>query len=377
MTDKKNIKFLMDNLINIFKFDAIQTPIIKERRNLDWVSFGDDNMFPNLLLDLYQTSAIHSTAINSKVDAVKGEGIKNIGDTIVNKDQETLNDIYEKITVDMVITGGFALNVIWNRAGDAIVEIYHLPVKNVRSGKRNEEDRIEEYFYSNHWNNTRKYPPIRYAAFSITDNKGENASQIYYPLNYSGANEYYNYPSYMGALNDIDLDARISRFHNSQIQNGLAPSLWVNFNNGEPEDADKRRLFDSINDSYAGENNAGRLILTFTDGSDTAPTINTLQATNDGLYTTLEERVQSRVLTAHRITSPLLVGIRATGAGLGSNSDEIEVAYTHFTSTAIQPIQRNINKNLYKITKLMIGDTPINIIPSKMDWNTTNDTLIQ
>ena len=366
----------MDNkIISFFNFDAIQTPIIREKRNQDWVSFGDNNLFPDLLLELYQTSSIHATAINAKRDAIIGEGIENIGEVIVNDDQETLNDIYNKITLDFCLTGSFALNVIWNRAGDKIVQIYHLSSKNIRSGKKDENDKITEYFYSNHWNNPRKYPPVKYTAFSATNNKGENASQIYYPINYSGGTEYYNSPEYMSALNEIDLDARISRFHNAQIQNGLAPSLWVNFNNGEPEDDVKQQLYDDINESYSGENNAGRLILTFSD-KDTGPDITPLQITNDGVYTTLEERVQSRILTAHRITSPLLVGIRATGAGLGSNSDEIEVAYTHFYSTTIEPMQRIINKNLYRITRLLIGDDRINIIPSKMDWNKTNDQIL-
>lgn len=365
----------MNNLINIFKFESIKPPVFTEKRNQDWVSFGDDNLYPEMILNLYQTSAIHSTAINSKRDAIVGEGIESYGQEIVNKNEETLNDIYSKIAIDYAINGAYALNIIWSRDGKSIAEMYHIPVKNVRSGKLNEQDRIEDYYYSSNWSNTRKYKPTRFAPFSSMDNKGENASQIFYPIHYQGGNEVYNLPSYVGALNDIDLDARISKFHNSQIQNGLAPSLWVNFPNGEPEESLQRRMYDDINESYAGEDNAGRLILTFSEDANTAPIITPIQSTNDGLFTTLEERVTSRVLTAHRITSPLLVGIRTTGSGLGSNSDEIDTAYTHFMSTVIEPMQKFINTSLLRTLKYK-GIDELNIIPSKMDWNKNNDQIL-
>lgn len=376
MEVKTNIKLSMDKLINFFNFEAIETPKFIEKRNQDWVSFGEDNLYPNLLLELYQTSAIHSTAINSKADAVKGEGLVNIGETIVNSKNETLNDIFAKLVLDQCIYGAFALNVRWARGGQKIAEIYHLPVKNVRSGKLNEDDEVMEYYYSNKWENTRKYKPKVYPSFNAIKTKGEYASQIYYAVNYSGGNETYNLPSYVGALNDIDLDSRISRYHNAQIQNGLSPSLWVNFPNGEPEESIQRRMFDDLNESYAGENNAGRLILTFSEDSNTAPQITPIQSTNDGLYTTLEERVTSRVLTAHRITSPLLVGIRTTGAGLGSNSEEIDTAFTHFMSTVIEPIQKLMKANLKPILTSFGINQPLEIIPSKMDWNKNNDEII-
>lgn len=364
----------------LYTFEAMDLPQFKEVRGKDWISFGEDNLYPQELVELLQTSAIHNTAVQSKVDAVIGEGVEGVGEAIINSKGETLNEIYERIAYDKVTFNGYALNVIWNRGGDKIAEIYHIPFVNVRSGKMDEEDNITEYYYSSQWQNTRKYKPVRYAAYSMTDNKGDNASQIYYCYDYSPASDIYPLPDYIGAVNDIELDARISRFHNANISNGLSPSLFINMPNGEPDDAEKRKLYKDIVASYSGEENAGRLMLTFSEGPELAPQIQTIDAANDDYYIILEERITSRILTAHRITSPLLVGIRTTGAGLGSNSQEIEVAYTHFLSTVIQPIQKSINRSLSKILCAMAPQSEcrqIQVIPSKMDFVETQTEQIE
>lgn len=357
----------MNNFKSI-KLEALDLPVFKEVRGKNWVSFGDKNLYPDKIIDLYNTSAMNATAINSITDAVKGEGVVNIGETIVNTDGETLNEIYEKIALDYVLFNGFVLNVIWNRGGDKVVEMYALPFDKVRSGKLNEEDKVDEYYYSSNWSNTRKYPPVRYKSYSSTDNKGENASQIYYCFSYTPGNMIYPLPSYVGALNDIQLDARISRYHNSNISLGFAGGVLINLPAGEPTPDEQRAIYRDLVKSFTGEDNAGRLFLSFSEGADLAPQIQTIESGNDDYYTTLETRISSRIMTAHRITSGRLIGVRDEG-GLGNNADEIQVAYTHFSSTAIEPKQKKINKGLEKVLTYMGIDEPVVVIPSKLDFN--------
>jgi capsid portal protein len=356
-----------EKLIHLINLEAINLPKFEEVRGKDWVKYGDKNMFPAMLVDLLNTSAIHGTAIQAKLDATIGEGVIDVGNTIVNSKNETLNDVYEKMAYDYLVFGGYSLNCIWNRGGDAVVELYHIPFNNVRSGKLNEEDEVTDYYYSSDWNNVRKYVPKRYQAFNSTDNKGDNASQIFYYYDYSPASDVYPLPSYMGAVNDIELDARISRFHNANISNGMSPSLLINLPNGVPSPEEQRILHRDLNNSFSGENNAGRVFLTFSDGADRAPQLTPVQSANDSYYVVLEERISSRILTAHRITSPLLIGIR-DGGGLGNNAQEIEVAYTHFMSSVIKPIQTSLNKSLGRVTRAMGIEEAIRISPAKLDF---------
>lgn len=355
-------------MIKIFNFEALDLPVFNEVRGKEWVSFGKDNLYPDKIIELYHTSAMNGTAINSITDAVKGEGVLEYGDMIVNGDGDTLNDVYAKIALDYVLHGGYSLNVVWNRGGDKVVELYHLCFDKVRSGKLNEVDVVEEYFYSSNWKNTRKYTPVRYKSFDSTDNKGDNASQIFYCFDYTPGNLMYPLPSYVGALNDIQLDARISKYHNSNISNGFAGGVLINLPAGEPTPEEQRVIYKDLVNSFTGEDNAGRLFLSFSEGSDLAPQVQTITSANDDYYTTLEERISSRILTAHRITSGKLIGV-VDGGGLGNNAQEIEVAHTHFTSTSIEPKQKKINKCLSKVLIFMGIDEPISIIPSALDFN--------
>lgn len=357
------------------QFAAMDLPQVKELSNKEWVYFGTNNLYPAQLVNMYNSSAMHRTAIDAKVAAITGEGFKIYGETIVNRKGETLDQVFEKCAQDEQTFGAYTLNVIWNRAGDRIVEMYHIPTNKIRSGKLDEEDNINEYYYSSDWSNVRKYKPVTYKAFDMNDNKGDMGSQILYIKGYNPETDYYGLPDYVAALNDIELDARISRFHNANISNGLAPSLAINFRNGVPTEDEKQIIYREIQDCYSGEHNAGRFFLMFSEPGREAE-ITPIESANDTYYTTLEERVTSRILTAHRITSPLLLGIR-DGGGLGSNRDEILVAFAHFFSTVCEPIQKRMVKQFQTLATLMGYDMPLQIKQSTIDFDQIIDGQVQ
>lgn len=346
------------------KFEALQLPIIRDIRGKDWVYFGEENLYPQVLLDLYNNSAMHHTCVQAIKDGVIGEGIEVIGNEIVNKHGETVDEVFEKISQDYIIFGGYALNLVWNREGTRIVEMYHLPFNNVRSGKLDEDDKVIEYYYTSHWAQYRKYPPRAHRAFDPLDNKGDNASQIYYCYNYTPGNDYYPLPDYVGGLNDIQLDGRISKFHNANISNGLAPSLFIQFRNGIPTPEARRDIYNEIQDTFAGEDKAGRFFLSFSDPGKELQ-VTPITAANDQYYITLEERVSSRILTAHRITSPLLLGIK-DASGFSNNADEILVAYDHFEATVVQPKRKKLLTTFGYILRYMGWNITLTIKPNQI-----------
>lgn len=346
------------------KFQALDLPKIREVRGKSWIFYGENNLFPQKLIQLYDTSAMHHTAIQAIKDGIVGDGIINFGDEYINGHGETIDDIFEKISLDYALYNSFALNVIWNKEGTRIAEIYHLPFANVRSGKMDEEDKIHEYFYSSDWTNTRKYKPVSYRAFDATDNKKDNASQIYVCRSYTPGNDYYALPAYVGALNDIELDGRVSKFHNANISNGLAPSMFVKFRNGIPSPEERRDIYREIEETFTGEDNAGRFFLTFSD-PDKTPEVEPLENANDDYYLLLEERISSRILTAHRITSPLLLGIRDAN-GFSSNADEIKIAYGHFEGTVVAPKREKILKSFGYMLSLAGYNVKLEVAPNEI-----------
>ena len=355
-----------ENLYSVMasNFSAPALPVIREVRGKEYMFYGEENLFPARLIELYDSSAIHHTCIQAIKDGIFGEGIEIIGNEYINTKGETIDDIFEKITLDYTLYQGYALNVIFNKGGDGIAEIYHLPFNNVRSGKVDENDEVNEYFYSSDWANVRKHPAMPYKAFDATDNQGDNASQIFYYFNYTPGNDVYPLPAYVAALNDITLDAKVSRFHVNNITNGLAPSLFISFKNGIPDPSARKEVYKEIEDTFSGEENAGRFFLSFSD-ADTAPEVTPITATNDTYYMTLEERITSRILSAHRISSPSLLGL-STGTGFSSVADEIRVAYAHFEGTVIEPKRKKLTTSFGYILKLAGFNINIKVIPNRL-----------
>jgi hypothetical protein len=370
---------MKDNKENLYSvvgsnFNVPALPVIKEITNKDWVYYGEENLFPERLIKLYDSSAMHATCINAIKDGIFGEGIKLIGNEYINTKGETIDDIFEKVVLDYTLYNAYSLNVVWNKEGNAIAEVYHLPFNNVRSGKMDEDDQIIEYFYSSRWDNLRKYPAQGYRAFDATDNKGDNASQIFYYYNYTPGNDFYPLPAYVAGLNDIDIRCKSSRFHVNNISNGLAPSLFISFKNGIPTPEQRRDVYSEIESTFSGEENAGRFFLSFSD-ADTAPEVTPITAANDSYYLTLEERISSRILTAHRITSPALLGIKDS-TGFSSVADEILVAYAHFEGTVIEPKRKKIVTSFGYILKLSGYNIKIEVVPNKI-VETPQDVITQ
>jgi len=355
------------------KFESIHLPVIAEKRGKDWIDFGSNNLYPELLIELYNNSAMHHTAIDAKTDAITGEGIKKFGSTPVNTKGETLDEIFERAAKDYLLFGGYALNVIFNKAGDGIAEIYHLPFNTVRSGKMNEDELIEEYWYCSDWTQYRKYKPTAYKSFDTTDNKGDNASQIFYYYDYTVGNTYYPLPSYVGAINDVDIDARVSRFHANNLQNGLSPSMMLTFRNGIPTEDEQNDIWRDIENTFAGEENAGKFFINFSEPGR-EPQVQTIENANDDYYITLESRITSRILTAHRITSPLLLGIK-DASGFSNNADEIQTSFNHFLGTVIIPDQKRLLKSFTKLMYYFGLNVKLEIEQSQILYTEPSDTM--
>ena len=345
-------------------FQAIELPNIHEVRGKDYMSFGAKNLFPQALIELYDTSAMHHTACDAITAGITGEGIDIIGDEYINTKGETVDELFEKLSLDYVLYQGYALNVIWNKERTKISEMYHLPFANVRSGKPNEEDTVEEYMYSADWANLRKNPYNTYRAFDATDNKGDNASQVFYFFGYTPGNTVYPLPAYVAAMNDISLDAQVSRFHSNNIANGLAPSMFVQFRNGVPTPEERRDVYKEIERTFTGTENAGRFFLAFSEAGKELQ-VTPIDSANDDYYLLLEERITSRILTAHRITSPLLLGIKDS-AGFSSNAEEIKVAYAHFEGVVVEPKRKKILSGFGYMLRLAGYNIALNVEPNRL-----------
>ena len=357
-----------DKKFKFFSFGDIGQflPKFVETNSGDWVLFGKDNLWPNLIVTLYNQSSMNRTCILSKYDAVIGKGLKAEGEVPMANPKETLSELFEKCALDYILHGGFGVNIVWNRLGTT-ADLYHVDFTKIRSGKPNKTTgKVDKYYTCYDWKNWRKYGVIPLCELDKSLSK-DQPNQLCYAKDYSPGNDIYPLSDWVGAVNDCLTDIQTSIFHNSNLQNGLVPSLWISFKNGIPDPQEQQDIYQRINDTFSGAENAGRFFISFSDDPNTTPDVTPLRAENDSYYIQLDTRVVSRILTAHRITSPLLLGIREGGGGLGSNRDEIITAYEHFISTVIKPLQKFLLKEFNYLLKTCKGlDTDLSIEPRNL-----------
>lgn len=348
-------------------------PQFIERMDRKWVVYGEDNLYPQFVASLFYKSAINRTAIQSKIDATIGEGLKTLDPTQQYtlrraNPNESWNDVFEKCAQDYITFGGFAINVIWNNEATGIAEIYHADFTKIRSANINPtEDKVDMYYYCPDWANYKKIKPVEYPAFDPKKAQ-DQPSQILYFFDYEPGNLFYPLPSYAGSINDIQIDIEVSKFHISNLANSLNPSLFIGLNNGIPEPDEREEIYDELTMAYRGSENAGKAFIAFSQDKEHAPDVIPIQSANDTYYTTLESRITTRILTGHRITSPLLLGLYHEGAGGGfsSNANEILVAYNHFIATCIKPIQKSMLKVFNNLFSYYGYDSELYIQPNNV-----------
>ena len=320
------------------------------------VYYGETNDFPHYITELYNKSSINATAINAIKDAIIGGGLTTEDETILdraNRDGESWNDIFKKVALDRALFGGYALEVIWSNDRTKITDVYHIDFSYIRAHRMNERGIVPGYFISSQFENkgrlrVKDEDVVYIPRFSKVDR--ESPSQIYYFKPYRPGMKYYPLPDYQGGLNIISLDAEIDNFHKNNIKNGLAPSLSITtFTNADAED--RETIERQLRDAYAGSDNAGSLIYMDVANKDEAPVITPIpQNGADGYYTTVNDMVLQKILTAHRIVSPMLLGIRTEGQ-LGGRTELLE-AQALFLKNVIEPKQSDILTTFEELLKV-------------------------
>ena len=374
-------------------FDTIQNeatvplPKITEEIQNDWVKWGSNNLFPSVLVDAINSSPTHNSIMLLKRQLTEGKRVIVAPDdgkkgllnkfltrgsdkkteefiAICNDDGESLHDVIGKIAFDQWVFGQSYFQPVYKK--DGRLQIYHIPTEYVRSGIA-VEGRVKNYWFTQSWKDYRKeqYKPTNIQLF---DPLGNKKSQSIIPIkSYRPGTFYYPLPEYYPCMNWILIDGDIARHHRSNLQYGLVSSMLIQFNNGVPPEEMRHEIRDKIEEQLAGSRNSGKMMLLFNDNKDNEATIETLDTPDiDKMYVTLNEMVLQNILTASRLTSPLLIGIKTEGQ-LGV-VDEMKSSYELFYNSVILPTQKKIMKEINKVG-LVSGLKPMVIeTPSPLDF---------
>lgn len=331
----------------------------EEIKGKDFIVWGGNNRYPQYIWNLSQDVTLLRTIINGIADYVVGNNVS-IAYTPwqeqVNGKGDTIEDMTRLLASDYARYGGFAINVIRNRQG-GIAEVHYVDFKLLRSSKEG-----DFFYYSENWD--KSYGRVDYTAYPKFRPDGKEYSSIYYYKN--NRSTVYPLPPIAGdATVAAETEKAIQEFHLNSIKNGLSASVIINFNNGQPSDEEKEEIEKNLNEKFAGETNAARMMVAFNNAKDNEVTISKLDIDNFAdRYQALAKATKQEIYSAFR-AQPILFGLPAEN--LGFSSQDIGEAWKLFNGTVILPIQKIIKAAFEKI----LGEKDVIAIePIAIDWNT-------
>ena len=327
--------------LQIVNLSTYTSPSIKEVKYKDFVYYGEDNNYFQYLIDRYNGSPTNNAIINGISEMIYGKGL-DATDSNRKPDQYAKmvslfhKDCVRKLCFDLKLMGQCAMQVIYSKDRSKIVQLEHMPIETLRAEKCNDKGEVEAYYYFNDWSKYKNSSDLqRIPAFGTS----KEALEIMYIQPYRAGFKYYSPVDYQGGTQYAELEEEISNYHLNNIMNGLAPSMLINFNNGTP-DAEQRTIIENrIKEKFSGTSNAGKFILAFNDDPDTAATIDPIQLSDaHNQYQFLSDESARKILVAHRVVSPMLLGIK-DNTGLGNNADELKTATILMDNMVIRPFQ--------------------------------------
>ena len=340
----------MEDSIHVLNLSSYTAPPVVENPRNEWVEYGEDNDYFQYLIDRYNGSPTNNAAINGISEMIYGRGLEATDSEEKPEAYAKMRELFrkdcmKKVCYDYKMMGQAALQVIYTKDHSRIAEVRHLPVETLRAEKA-ELGKVQGYYYHPNWSDLKRdEKPKRIPAFGTS----KEGLEILYIRPYKAGFYYYSPVDYQGGLQYAELEEEIANYHINNIQNGLQPSMLINFNNGTPAKEIRDEIERSIYEKFSGTSNAGRFILAFNDSKELAASIEPV-VLNDAhqQYQFLSDESMKKVMVSHRIVSPMLVGIKDQ-TGLGNNAQELETASILMDNTVIRPMQVTIIDALEEI----------------------------
>ena len=315
--------------IQVLTFAEAKQPEYKEKKGEGYMQYGQNNDYPQYLLDLFNKSAKHNAIVRGKVNYIVGNGWAGEQPIVkqVNR-EETLNDLTKKVALDLELFGGAYIQVIWSVMGEQIAELWHCDYTKIRTNKDN-----TQFWYKEDWKTTRNQEKAEvYAAFNPKNPVGV---QILYVKEYRPGMNVYSLPGYFGALNYIESDVEVSKHVLGNAQTGFSASKLITLPNGEPSPDEKRAVSRQFDNMYTGADGK-KYLLAFVNDATRKPIVDDLGASDltKEDFSRVDELIQTNIFSGHQITSPDLFGI-ATPGQLGSRQ-QMRDSYEIFNNTYVR-----------------------------------------
>lgn len=345
-------------------FKAVSIPQFVEKVNQQRkiVQFGADNLFPQYLQSLLVKSSLHSSIVYSKARMIGGNGflktnlnLKTMLFLRNSRGNYDLDTILYRVSEDLEVYGGFALNIIWSKDRDSISEINYVDVAKLRvqaPDPKHKYPQIDNYLISDGWENILKWPPTTYQGFS-TRSKGKR-SQMLYVKAYKSGTEYYARAEYLAGIRDMETDWLIGDWHCNAISKGFTPGFIITlpFMQGTAEQ--RQSVARRLKDDLEGTPGANAWFVQWANQMDKAPIFDPIEPnSSDDRFLQLDEKIERSILKAHSVKNPKLYGAgRDGGIDIGTTKNEMLEAIEIFQVDYATPKQNILEKIFNRLARI-------------------------
>ena len=345
-----------------------------------YIPFGQDNLFPELLNQIFYSSPLHGSIVGYKVNAAVGGGFNIVADRLTPQDKLELYTLERKLNIKKVVPAVTQQLILHNRVyfklcfddKMKLTKIVNLSPEKLRVNL----DR-KRYYICDDWSSRIGVQEIR----RYTPTSRDYEQLFVYEVDSIGQ-DFYSLPSYTSSLNYAFLSGELSYFAKSNIQNSIFPSFAMMFPK-KPQSEEEKNMIRNTLDRLKGAANAGKAVAFFSNNAEQMPKIEALpNNNNDGLFQEASQLNTEQICFSHTI-DPILMGIRTTGS-LGNGSD-IKQAYIIFEKNVVMPLRdmvSDIFNELLFIAKIDADFTINNyqiineaIVELEGDTSKTNDAL--
>jgi hypothetical protein len=333
----------MTNNISVVNLSAYTSPEIRESKRNNYIEYGHDNNYFQYLIDRFLYSTSNGAIITGITNMIYGKGLGALdANRKPNEYAQMVSiikpDCLKKVALERKLLGMAAMQVVMEK--NLVKSISHFPMHTLRAEKCNDKGEIENWYYFPDW--TKKKPseePKKIPAFGFGNG---NEVEIYIIKPYVSGFHYYTPIDYSGALPYAYLEESIGDYLINDIANGFSGTKVINFNNGIPSEEMRDRIKRDVLSKVTGAQGE-KVIIAFNANAESKTTVDDLPLTDaPAHYEYLSKECFEKLIVGHRVTSPMLLGVRTGDGGLGNNADEIKTATLLFDNIVIKPYQEEI-----------------------------------
>lgn len=346
----------MDNL-HLIQLNQYERPSITEERNRDWVGIGDNNDYYQCLIEAYMDSTTNQAVINGIVNMIYGKGLDATDSNAKPDEYAQMKEILSphclrKVCNDLKLLGEASIQVSYK--GNRVGKLTHFPRETLRAEKMDDNGEIKNYYYAPDWSKVTRNTKL--TKFPVFGSGAKN--EIYIIKRFVSGYYYYSPADYQ--ISYAVLEKEIADYLINDAQCSFSGTKVINFNSGIPDRTKQLEISEQVKGKLTGSYGE-KVIIAFNNNAEQKTTIEDVPLTDAPQhYEYLSTECQRKIMVTHRVTSPLLIGLRDGNSSLGSNAEEIKNAALLFDNVVIKPYQdliidcldeifavNNISLNLY------------------------------